>query len=239
MVPGGAEFMLRPGSSDRKSVDETWAKNAYRRPSFGFDVEPGETWLDLGANIGAFSVYAHLRGASVVPFEPEPVCSALCRDNLALNGWRGTVRREAVVPDSEETKSLALHVNHNPKGFRRHTLFEDYLGAKRKKHYKPIAVPTAQFSSLVSVQGTCLKVNIEGAEVPIFETVGFDTLRLVRKLVFEYSFDYDKSIPRLRSLLARLGSSGFDIKTSRAVPANADIWEWYPPNVYVFCIRRG
>lgn len=36
-------------------------------------LSPGDIVIDCGANIGEFSLYCHLRGASVFAFEPDPI----------------------------------------------------------------------------------------------------------------------------------------------------------------------
>ena len=55
-----------PASSDELAIAEVHDKRAYRSPTRGFDVEPGEVWLDVGAHIGAFAFYAVLRGARIL-----------------------------------------------------------------------------------------------------------------------------------------------------------------------------
>lgn len=62
----------RTNSTDELVLHETLTSPGwYRRPKFGFDVEPGEHWLDLGANIGAFAIYCWLRGATATCYEPD------------------------------------------------------------------------------------------------------------------------------------------------------------------------
>jgi FkbM family methyltransferase len=50
-------------------------------------LKPGDTFVDVGANIGFFSVYAaKARGAKVHAFEAAPEVCALLRMNIAENG---------------------------------------------------------------------------------------------------------------------------------------------------------
>jgi FkbM family methyltransferase len=60
----------RPGTTDDLVIKEIWEENVYQ--VFQTDVE-GQTVLDLGANIGAFSLYVRDLGAKrVVAVEPHP-----------------------------------------------------------------------------------------------------------------------------------------------------------------------
>src|SRR5690349_1246697 len=71
----------RPGSSDEDVLKEVIDRHAYRRKKDGFEVELGERWLDLGANIGAFALYCRLHGARAVCYEPEPDCFSILEKN--------------------------------------------------------------------------------------------------------------------------------------------------------------
>ncbi len=54
----------------------------YGCPAF-FEPKPGDVVLDVGANIGEFSIYCAMKGAGVVAFEPDPVVHDCLRRNLA------------------------------------------------------------------------------------------------------------------------------------------------------------
>ena len=50
-------------------------------------LRPGDLFLDVGANLGAYSILSGaLAGADVLAFEPSPDTYALLKDNLKLNG---------------------------------------------------------------------------------------------------------------------------------------------------------
>ena len=46
-------------------------------------LRPDDLVLDIGANIGEFSLWAAERGANVIAFEPDPTTFACLRDNVA------------------------------------------------------------------------------------------------------------------------------------------------------------
>ncbi len=72
----------------RSEVDFLYAdifeRNAYTR--HGLAIRPGDTVVDVGGNIGLFSLFAHdqSHGGPIYAFEPVPELFALLRENLRL-----------------------------------------------------------------------------------------------------------------------------------------------------------
>ena len=52
-------------------------------------IQPGETYYDLGACEGRFSLYAALKGIEVYSFEPEKMNFGAFSENLEINGLSG------------------------------------------------------------------------------------------------------------------------------------------------------
>jgi FkbM family methyltransferase len=65
-------------------------------------LRPGDLFIDVGANIGTYSVLAAEVGAEVVAVEPNADNAERVRANLALNGYAGELR-EVVLTDSVKT----------------------------------------------------------------------------------------------------------------------------------------
>lgn len=61
-------MLARDGSTDQGVIDEVWRDDVYGINGQRFD---GQTVVDLGANIGAFSLRAASLGARVIAVEPE------------------------------------------------------------------------------------------------------------------------------------------------------------------------
>jgi FkbM family methyltransferase len=60
-------------------------------------LRPGDLFVDVGANAGAYAVYVAELGAQVVAVEPQPELVRLLRDNLALNGIDAEVHQVALA----------------------------------------------------------------------------------------------------------------------------------------------
>lgn len=58
----------------------------------------GDLFVDVGANIGSYSIWAGELGAEVVALEPASDTFALLEENIALNGYRILAVRAAAGP---------------------------------------------------------------------------------------------------------------------------------------------
>lgn len=224
-------FHVRPDTSDPKSVDEVFKNNSYRKKHF--TIEPGERWVDMGANIGAFSVLAVRLGADLkASYEADATNVGLAAHNIEINGAMPRVIHAAIVPDSHRGDTITLHTNSEPLSLRRHSIL------KARKKSTPVQVRAVRFSDAVREAGAdCIKMNIEGAEIPILaEASGFAGLR---KLVFEWSFDVERSIPKFKAMLDKLKLQFNDVQLSKGnIPWGLPTYDFFPPNVFVYAMRR-
>jgi FkbM family methyltransferase len=74
-------------------------------------LSEGDTYIDIGANIGYYSVLAsNIVGAHgrVYCFEPEPLNFSLLKTNLAMNDASNATARQAAVSDNSDGATLHL-----------------------------------------------------------------------------------------------------------------------------------
>lgn len=180
----------RPDTTDEKVLKEVIEARAYRRKSAGFDVEEGERWLDLGANIGAFAIYCRLKGATAVCYEPEPVCF----DILKRNAPKFECHRAAVSAfkeDSVDLWSSSIKGNHY-----RGTL----VGGKGMMKKESTSVPNV-YAGDIEGDFDGVKMDIEGSEFGIIDN---GLIPPCNKLCFEYHTSRDKSMKNLSRRIATL-----------------------------------
>lgn len=220
----GLKFQVRPGTSDEQAIKEVVTNAAYQRRYF--QIESGERWLDLGANIGAFACFAAQKGAVVEAYEPEPDNAAQTALNLRLNGYPETVHQVAVVADTETRDHLNLYLSNTDYGLWRHSLY-------KTKNKRAIQVPVVRISSLLE---NCdgIKMDIEGAEIDILNSLS--DYRNVRKLCFEYHFDVNDSIPLFISIMGKLKQTFTEVRHGK-MPDGLEHYKFYPPARIVFCWR--
>ena len=186
--------MYRPGTSDERVLQEVTIGAIYRRSKpFHFDVEPGEHWLDLGANIGAFALYCKLRGATAECYEPDPECFEILRANVP-----DFECYNAVVTVSREP-SMPFWKGKSETDFYRGTCYPT-KGLPRHPNGEVINY-SGEFLKAKTYDG--VKMDIEGSEGPLLDAGYFPTCK---KFCMEYHLSRDPSMENLRRRLDFLKS---------------------------------
>lgn len=221
IVSKGLSFLVRAGTSDERVVREVVEKDCYQHRDF--KIEAGETWIDLGGNIGAFAVLAASRGASVVSYEPDPSNADMLKTNMRKNGFDPVVYHAAVVHD--DTPGVTLNLWPDGQSWRNSVV-------RAKRGSIPITVFAHNFFN-IAMPNDCVKMDIEGSEIAILEHWPEDFR--VRKLIGEYSFDVDDSVPRMLACMDRLK------KVFRTVHYRPSLhkmkrWNYFPPATQFYCV---
>lgn len=216
-------FVVRPETSDWKAIREVWERNAYLKQ--GIAPHRSETWLDAGANVGAFARLVAELGATAIAVEADGTNAGL----TALNTPRGRVQvlAGAVVEPGFVGDRVGLNVNTAPMALRRHSIM------RARRESSVVSVEALRIDELVrcySIDG--VKLNIEGAEIPILTT--WTPPASVRALVAEWSFDVDARLATLREALDRLEARYQHVTLSRKIDWTLETFPWYPPQVYIY-----
>lgn len=202
----------RPNSTDERVLKEVIDLSGYRRKNIDFDVKPGEKWLDLGANIGAFAAYACIKGADHVDcFEPDPDCHAILVHNLACMTGRFancsfssqrkavTIHKETSLPFYKGVKENDFYRNTICKTRQPHpsgmlpNIHAGLVFATDSKHPDP-GHPKFGDHGVFREWDGC-KMDIEGSE---FGLIDAGTLPKCKKLVLEYHLSRDKELKNFR-----------------------------------------
>lgn len=86
--------------------------------------EPGDIALDIGANIGWYSILFNKlmpAGSKIIAFEPDPLNYELLTQNIALNHAENVQACQFALSNKKETKKLYLYSNKN---LGRHSLLD-------------------------------------------------------------------------------------------------------------------
>ena len=209
----GIKFYHRQGMSDLKTFEEVIGNETYLKK--GMTIQPGETWMDCGGNVGAFTLLSCAKGAKVTVYEPDPYNCEMIKKNLELNGFEATIKQAALVHN--DTKEITLFIGNNG----------------------GIKVPCLNFE-IESKNFDCCKMDIEGAEMLILE----NTNKVFKKLVYEWSFDIDDSLPRFWNIIEKQQKQYNDLKevgnTGKFKSRDYDVWQksWFPACTNVFAFNK-
>lgn len=174
-------------SSDENAIEEVITKKAYTRVRSHFNVQPGERWLDLGANIGAFAVYCRMHGATAVCYEPDLENFKI----LSLNAPAFELHQAAV--SAIKGKFLNFKKSPNPLNNYRGTICEAparYVAAGTVRNMHGLFLRKQQFDGV--------KMDIEGSEMGLLDNW---LLPKCKKLVLEYHTSRDADVRKLEMRL--------------------------------------
>lgn len=216
----GIEFITRIGTSDRQSFDEVVKRQGYERKYF--KIETGETWLDLGCNVGAFSCLAASLGAIVKAYEPESNNAKLARHNLKINGFDVIVEEKAIVHNSWQDETTRFYLSNTKHGQWRHSIY-------KVKNNRYVDIPVVKISDILHGVDA-VKMDIEGAEIDILNSdINWQG---VNKLCLEWHFDVNNSIPFFLSVMDKLKGRFDNVKHPKMPDALE--YSWFPPAVIIF-----
>ncbi len=180
----GIQFYFRDGYSDHKTFIEVIKNKAYEK--HGMQIKENELWMDCGGNVGAFTLLACSKNAKVTVYEPDPYNCDMIEKNLKLNNFNAEIKNYALVHNN--TEEAILFIGNNNQVWRNSIV--------KKWNNKGIKIRCLNFDKEAYKFDNC-KMDIEGAEMLILE----NTKIIFKKLVYEWSFDIDRSINRLKKLI--------------------------------------
>ena len=103
---------------------------------------------------------------------------------------------------------------------------------------KGLVVDTLNFDDSIK-DGICVKMDIEGMEMPILE----NTKRIFSKMVYEWSFDIDPSLSRFWKIIDRQKSDyevAFEEHRTCYDDKREVLWQksWFPACTNVFLFKK-
>jgi len=175
-----ANFELREGSSDGLVVDEIWRDNVYRLDRGDF---AGQTVVDIGANCGAFSIFAAIADANGVhAYEPGAANLQALLANLQANG----LDAQQVLVSSEavhDGRSSEVVFHAGPLGGEGGSYTHD-----GDIDDGEVAVPSIGLDEVVRRAGHVgvLKIDCEGCEAAVLLGCADETFDSIDRIVLEF-----------------------------------------------------
>ncbi len=196
-------------------------------------LRPGDVFVDAGANAGYFSLLAAHLGADVVAIEAAPPIAARLRANLARNpqlARRIRVVEAALAPEPGELE-LYLAPDSN-----RGATTTSAARAREGGYAEAATVPALPLSQILSPDERArlafLKLDIEGADIPVLARLMQDDPDLMRRITTAAELSLDGLAAAgldLAGLRAGLEALGLEILLLENRYDFADLLERRPP----------
>lgn len=169
-----------------------------------FDIPREGVVLDIGANIGVFTLYCTKKSGKlfVHAYEPNPKTNVTLRQNIIVNGKKDRVRvyDEAVGRVRSDFKMWTNVPS---------LIATGYATTALSHEEGSITVPMIDLNEVVDRAGQAielLKIDVEGAEADLLEGATRSTLSKINRVVLEYH-DYlcEGALTRCKSVLEASG----------------------------------
>ena len=162
----GAKMRLYPDGNvcEKRVLFTPQYFDAIERELLVSRLRDGFTFIDIGANIGAYSLFVAARAARILAVEPQPEIFARLAFNIAQNPF-GTVKAVACAL-ADKPGELTLFIDPTNRGESSVRILNSSAGTSVK-------VPAMTLLSLVEGEGyeriDAVKLDVEGAEDLILE----------------------------------------------------------------------
>lgn len=179
---GETKFKLRPNSFDSVAILENWILKEYTRiPDL---IKGNMTIIDIGAHIGATSIFLATQeeNVKIFSFEPLPENFELLKYNIKLNGLQDKIFPFRLGVARKKGKRLFFRERVN---LGASSLFPRNHQSTKKEMIKCITLK--EIFNLNKIR-TCglLKIDCEGAELEILLNTPRSIFKKIKNIVLEY-----------------------------------------------------
>ncbi len=198
-LKNGLKIKLRTKSTDLQAFANVWILKEYEIE--GFEIRENDLIIDIGGHVGLFALYASLRclKGKIISIEPHPKNFSLLKENMNNNNFLKTRLVNKAITNSNEGIKL----------------FIDSLDDSAHSIYgmgkESIQIKSITLSNIMSENNfsKCdfLKIDCEGAEFEIMQSLSDEEVLKIEKICLEYHLKGNSlsSLDKLRNRLERIG----------------------------------
>jgi FkbM family methyltransferase len=206
----GLRYALRASYADFYIFKEVIVRDDYRLNDLPQSLG---TVVDLGTNIGLFSLKMAAKADRVVSLEPVRANFELARHTLELAGLAHKVKLRKAAVAGQSSGTIRIYASNENSGG--HSVFRNHARQWGGVEFED--VPAISLADLFAEERiercSLLKCDVEGAEFDVIANTPLDLLSTIDRILMEVHLnviDYD--LRRLSDFTGRLAAAGFRVE---------------------------
>lgn len=199
------KIMIRTNSTDIMQLATVWLAEDYKIPKF--EVNNNDIIIDIGAHIGLFSLFVsqNCKNGKIYCFEPVIENYNVLIKNIDLNKIKNIIPLNQAV--SKNNENIKMYLNSDDSA---HSIFSS---GKNFVQVKSTTIKSIFDDNKID-NCNLLKLDCEGAEYEIIDSIPDEYFLRINKLIIEYHLASIK--PKLyNNLVKKLQDLSFKIKIEK------------------------
>jgi FkbM family methyltransferase len=200
-LKNGNKIKIRTKSTDLQALVNVLVIKEYQFP--GFEIKENDTIIDIGGHIGLFALYVtkNCKKGKIFCYEPVQKNYQLLKDNIKINKISNVHHFNLAV--SNDQNKIKIFLNEDDAG---HSLIQSQT--------KFETIDSISLKNIIDIHyiTKCdfLKMDCEGAEFKILESLPDEYFAKIKKIVMEYHI-FNNNFDLYEKMKRRLQDLNFDI----------------------------
>jgi FkbM family methyltransferase len=200
------KIKIRTNSTDIMQLGTVWLAQDYEVP--GFSIKKEDIVIDIGAHIGLFSLFAsqYCKNGKIFSYEPIEKNYNILKENINLNQIKNIIPFNFAV--SNQLNKLKIFIDSNDDSA--HSILNS---GKNFIEVNSITIESI-FDQNKIEKCNLLKLDCEGAEYQIIESIPKEYFSKIEKMIIEYHFA-SENLKLYKKLIQNLKNNFFKIKIEK------------------------